>query len=94
MWELFPTIDHVVPVALGGHDEDDNFVTTSMMRNQIKAQWTLEEMGWVLHPPRTISDWDGLMGWFVDYVAAHPLLLETPYIKRWHRLAEQLGGLL
>jgi hypothetical protein len=28
-WELFPTIDHVVPVARGGADDETNIVTTS-----------------------------------------------------------------
>jgi hypothetical protein len=36
-WELFPTIDHVVPVARGGVDAPENWVTTSMMRNQAKG---------------------------------------------------------
>lgn len=45
-WELFPTIDHVVPVARGGADEERNWVTTSMLRNSAKAQWTLDELGW------------------------------------------------
>ncbi|HZP93434.1 MAG TPA: hypothetical protein VFB20_11220 [Burkholderiales bacterium] len=50
-WELFPTIDHVVPVARGGADAPENWVTTSMVRNAAKANWTLEELGWVLLEP-------------------------------------------
>jgi hypothetical protein len=40
-WALFPTIDHVVPVAREGPDEDKNWVTTSMLRNAAKSNWTL-----------------------------------------------------
>jgi hypothetical protein len=36
-WELFPTIDHVLPVSRGGVDSDVNWVTTSMLRNAAKA---------------------------------------------------------
>jgi hypothetical protein len=36
-WELFPTIDHVVPVACGGADDASNWVCTSMRTNQIKG---------------------------------------------------------
>lgn len=36
-WDPFPTFDHVVPIARGGADDETNYATTSMMRNQIKA---------------------------------------------------------
>jgi len=41
-WELFPTIDHVIPVARDGADDVTNWVTTSMVRNSAKANFTLE----------------------------------------------------
>ena len=47
-WELFPPIDHVEPVARGGPDHCKNRVTTWMMRNSAKGNWTLEELGWQL----------------------------------------------
>ena len=46
-WELSPTIDHLVPVARGGVDAEHNSVTASMLRNSAKANWTLQELGWV-----------------------------------------------
>jgi len=61
-WALYPSIDHVVPVARGGGDEESNWVTTSMLRNMAKGQATLEELGWELGPPGCLEDWDGLMG--------------------------------
>ena len=82
-WELFPSLDHVVPVSRGGADDASNWVTTSMLRNSAKAHWTLEELGWQLHPPGDYRDWDGLSEWFVDHVSAHPELRVSPYISQW-----------
>ena len=45
-WELFPTVDHLVPVSRGGHDDESNWVTASMLRNQAKAHWTVDDLGW------------------------------------------------
>lgn len=86
-WELFPTIDHVVPVARGGADEEANWVTTSMLRNSAKAQWTLDELGWELHEPGSLDEWDGLTGWFLEYTAARPEVVSSGYLKRWRRAA-------
>lgn len=89
-WELFPTIDHVVPVARGGGDEDANWVTTSMLRNSAKAQWTLDELGWELHEPGSLNEWDGLTGWFMEYTAAHPEVVSSGYLKRWREAAKRV----
>lgn len=85
-WELFPTIDHVDPVARGGRDDASNWVTTSMLRNSAKAHWTLSELGWALCPPGDHHDWDGLSGWFLDYLTAHPdVAASSDYLRRWMR---------
>lgn len=82
-YELFPTVD-TLPVARGGLDINANWVTTSMMRNSAKAQWTLDELRWSLVPPGDLSLWDGLTGWFVQYLTAHPALRrENQYIQQW-----------
>ncbi|RUT67703.1 HNH endonuclease [Flavobacterium cupreum] len=47
-WELFPTIDHLNPVARGGNDNEENWITTSMIRNSAKSNWTIKELGWDL----------------------------------------------
>lgn len=86
-WELFPTIDHVVPVARGGLDDASNWVTTSMLRNSAKAHWTLEELGWRLHAPAPSEQWDGLTGWFLERTETHPELLASPYLRRWRGAA-------
>lgn len=85
-YELFPTIDHVEPVARGGADEEGNWVTTSMLRNGAKAHWTLEELAWALKPAGRVEEWDGLMGWFLKYTEEHPKVL-TAYMRRWRSAA-------
>src|SRR5215216_163655 len=86
-WELSPTVDHVVPVAKGGADDETNWVTTSMLRNSAKSNWTLEELGWTLLPPGDLSVWDGLTGWLVEYVSLEPEHLQDARIKRWYNAA-------
>jgi hypothetical protein len=81
-WEVFPTIDHVVPVARGGEDAEGNWVCCSMRTNQIKSNWTLDELGWSLSPPGEMAEWDGMMGWFIDHLDRHPSLLAVPYLRR------------
>ena len=78
-----------MPIARGGEDSADNWVCTSMLKNQAKSGWTLEELDWELYPRGSLSDWDGLTDWFCAYVAARPDVLGDPYLKRWHRAAER-----
>lgn len=86
-WELCPTIDHVVPVARGGADDETNWATTSMLRNSAKANWTLDELGWTLREPGSMGEWDGLTAWFVEYVGKHPGMAGSGYLKRWKSAA-------
>ena len=84
-WEMFPTIDHLLPVARGGVDGESNWVTTSMLHNGAKAQWTLEELGWKCLPPGNLLKWDGLTRWFLDYVGTHNGLRDDNYVDQWYR---------
>jgi 5-methylcytosine-specific restriction endonuclease McrA len=88
-WQLYATIDHVVPITRGGTDAESNLVTTSMLRNSAKAHWFIEELGWVLNPPGDRMKWDGLMSWFLTHVAAEPSFLRHPFIRRWRVAATQ-----
>jgi HNH endonuclease len=71
-WDLCATIDHMTPVSRGGADDKSNWATTSMARNAAKGNSTLEQIGWTLHPPGDVRDWDGLTAWFTRYIGAHP----------------------
>lgn len=89
-WELFPTIDHVVPVARGGSDDKTNWITTSMLKNSAKANWTLDELGWSLFPPGAIEEWDGLTRWFINYTDSNVGALSSAYLKRWRVAATRV----
>jgi len=86
-WELTAMIDHLEPASRGGADDESNWVTTSMARNSAKGNWALDDLGWSLHPPGGMSDWDGLLGWFVDYTAAHPEALLDNSMRQWQLAA-------
>jgi hypothetical protein len=86
-WEVGATVDHLVQVTRGGADDETNWITTSMARNYAKMNWTLEELGWKLHPPGDLDSWDGLMPWFLEYTARHPEALANASVKHWQRAA-------
>jgi hypothetical protein len=94
-WELFPTVDHLVPVSRGGCDDESNWVTASMLSNGAKAHWTLKELGWKLHPEGA-DEWDGLSRWLVEYLAAPSTVLEGAaephrgYIRRWLKATKEV----
>ena len=82
-WQLFPTINHVQPVARGGVDNINNWVCCSMLTNSIKSNWTLDELEWDLLPSGSVDDWDGMVGWFIKQTAEDPEVLVNAYIRRW-----------
>ncbi len=86
-WELVPTIDHIYPIAKGGVDNKDNWVTTSMKNNSIKSNYTIDEIHWNLHPKGNIRDWDGLTGVFVELVDKNKRLLNDTYVKNWYNVS-------
>ena len=86
-WELFPTIDHVVPVSRGGVDSEENWVCCSMLTNGIKANWTLDQLQWELLPPGDMKEWDGMLDWFLQHVERNSALLQMPYLKTWYYAA-------
>jgi len=84
-WELGATIDHVIPVTRGGDDDETNLVTTSMARNSAKLNYTIKELGWTLHERGNFDEWDGLLGWFLQYPVINQGLLENEPMRRWHQ---------
>ncbi len=82
-WELFPTIDHLIPIARGGQDNESNWITTSMIRNSAKSNWTIEELGWRLYDKGEIDKWDGLINCFLDLTNKNPLYENDSFIKAW-----------
>jgi hypothetical protein len=90
-WSHCATIDHVVPIARGGLDDESNIVTTSMLRNSAKSNWTVEELGWPMPQAPAVSGWDGLLPWFCrEYERNEALRLEPP-LQRWYDAARRAG---
>lgn len=87
-WELYPTIDHVIPLARGGPDNEGNVVTTSMVRNAAKANWLLEELGWSTTPAPLVQDWDGLLPWFLITYERFEIVRSQPGTRAWYRVAK------
>lgn len=83
-WDYQPTIDHIIPVALGGTDTPENWVSTSMANNSAKSNFTLERIGWALKPAGSIKEWDGLSERFIHIVEADTDLLRIKRIKDWY----------
>ena len=86
-WELVPTIDHIIPIAIGGEDNPSNYATTSMLHNSVKSNWTLEQLNWKLYPAGDINEYDGLTDLFVRLTENDLELFDDPYIKRWYKLS-------
>ena len=89
-WELSATVDHFNPRSLGGTATDDNLLTTSLLRNMAKGNWSCEELGWTLCPPGTLSDWDGQVAWFRARIEADRQLLKIEMLRKWYRAVQSL----
>jgi hypothetical protein len=93
VWQLFPTIDHLVPVARGGADEESNWITTSMFRNSAKGNALLSEIEWRLQPPGDPKAWDGLTTWAIGYLLTNseglPMSEHRAYIQTWLNAAQR-----
>ena len=91
-WELTPTVDHLSPVAMGGADDERNWVTTSMIHNAIKSNWTLDQLGWKLHEPGDMNDWDGLTDLFIKLIHKDGDLLRDSYIYSCYVISRKNEG--
>lgn len=82
-WDLCPTIDHLIPIARGGCNNDLNLITTSMIRNSAKSNWTIEEIGWKLQEKGQLNNWDGLIHHFIDLTDRNPDYEQDKYVSSW-----------
>jgi hypothetical protein len=87
-WDFAPTIDHVVPVSRGGADDVSNWVAVSMRTNARKANWSLDELGWILRPPTDPEQWDGMTSWFLEY-SGRPEISLSATLRTARRLLER-----
>ena len=52
----------------------------------------VQELGWSLHPPGEIAEWDGLTGWFRSHVRENQKYLENTYIRTWYRALQRVAA--
>jgi hypothetical protein len=93
-WTHTASLEHVEPVAIGGAEAEDNWITTSGARNQVRSRYSLEALRWKVGPRCPLPDWDGGLRAFIDLLEVHPALLEGPdgaHFKKWQKLAGELG---
>ncbi|MDD4713573.1 MAG: hypothetical protein PHP34_09610, partial [Bacteroidales bacterium] len=72
-----------IPIARGGQDNENNWITTSMIRNSAKSNWTIEEIGWKLHDKGQLDNWDGLINYFLDLTNINQNYVKDNYVKDW-----------
>lgn len=89
-WDYQPTIDHKVPITLGGRNDSSNWVTTSMKGNLAKKNYTLKQLNWQVCPEGDINEWDGLSKVFVDIIAKEPELLQISRIDFWYKATKRV----
>lgn len=67
--------------------DEFNLVTTSSKNRLYKSNATIENLGWKILSLEEIADirWDGMTGWFINYVDEHRELLDAPLTARWYK---------
>ena len=59
-----------------------------MAHNFAKMNYSLDQLGWTLHPPGDFREWDGLLLWFMEFATLHPESLDVSNLRLWYRAAE------
>jgi hypothetical protein len=65
---------------------------SSLLRNSAKANWTMEELGWSVHRPGDMDQWDGMLSWFLKYKEKDRKNIKGRYLDRWYRAARSLNS--
>lgn len=89
-WELFPTVDHIVPITKGGSDDMDNLLTISMIGNTKKKNTSLSELRWRILPEGNLNDWDGLTTEFLALMTKNKDYVEFVNIPTGKALYQKL----
>lgn len=89
-WYYQPTMDHIIPISLGGKNQLSNWITTSMKWNMVKNNYRLEQLNWQLYPEGNIQEWDGLSTLFVEIVEKDPKLKRVKRINDWYKATKMV----
>ena len=70
--------------------DEFNLATAAYKTKAAKANATLEDLGWKILSLEEIADlrWNGMTGWFMNYVDEHRDLLNTSLIARWYKAVQ------
>ena len=70
--------------------DEFNLATAAYKTKAAKANATLEDLGWKILSLEEIADlrWNGMTGWFMNYVDDHRDLLSVPLIARWYKAVQ------
>jgi hypothetical protein len=92
-WSHIASLEHVEPVATGGAEAEDNWITTSMARNMVRSRFSLTALDWTVKPRAPLSDWDGGVGAMLDLLRAYPHLLDDEMhgtaLRQWQKWATE-----
>lgn len=92
-WSHTASLEHVEPVAVGGAESEDNWITTSAARNQVRSRYSLKALGWQIQPRNPLPDWDGGLQAFLHLMEAHSALLDGPHgahLKQWQKWVREI----
>jgi hypothetical protein len=93
-WSHTASLEHVAPVAIGGAESEDNWITTSNARNMVRSRYSLESLRWTVGPREPRADWDGGLQAFHNLLDAHPELFgdatHGQHLKRWKKIASAI----
>lgn len=83
---FWASVDKIVPAA--SSDDERNLVTTSYSNKLAKAGAQLKDIGWRLLTLEEIAGerWDGMTGWFINYVQEHQNLLKDSTLSKWYKI--------
>ncbi len=70
--------------------DEFNLATAAYKTKAAKANATLEDLGWKILSLEEIADlrWNGMTGWFMNYVDDHRDLLSVPLVARWYKAVQ------
>lgn len=95
-WTHSASLEHVDPVSIGGAESEENWITTSMARNQVRSRYPLQRLGWEICPRAAPADWDGGLAQFRVLLERYPKLLSDQpwggYLRRWHLAIKAVCG--
>jgi hypothetical protein len=90
-WSHGASIEHVDPIAFGGAETVDNWITTSGARNQVRSRHSLDQLGWTISERPAPGQWDGGSQLFLDLLKRYPTVRSTNACRKWATIVQRAG---